>query len=139
MWLDYRKTHGMGAGRKLKSHRRRQRWADKSYKKSNLGNEWKKPFAGSSHRPVPGFGLPKLVTILVAHLLLNIKKHHKSPKNFFMQNKCYTMFLAWITLKKTIKTKCNPSNNYMSNSFLTKKFLSVNRKKKSRSYKAQQN
>lgn len=44
-----RKTRGMGAGRKLKSHRRRQRWADKSYKKSNLGNEWKKPFAGSSH------------------------------------------------------------------------------------------
>ncbi|KAI6674986.1 hypothetical protein NL676_002892 [Syzygium grande] len=43
------KTRGMGAGRKLKSHRRRQRWADKSYKKSHLGNEWKKPFAGSSH------------------------------------------------------------------------------------------
>ncbi|KAG6434039.1 hypothetical protein SASPL_105660 [Salvia splendens] len=43
------KTRGMGAGRKLKSHRRTQRWADKSYKKSHLGNEWKKPFAGSSH------------------------------------------------------------------------------------------
>ncbi|KAL7246573.1 hypothetical protein ACSBR2_001633 [Camellia fascicularis] len=27
----------------------RQRWADKAYKKSHLGNEWKKPFAGSSH------------------------------------------------------------------------------------------
>ncbi|KAI4322222.1 hypothetical protein L6164_021933 [Bauhinia variegata] len=39
------KTRGMGAARKLKSHRRRQRWADKSYKKSHLGNEWKKPFA----------------------------------------------------------------------------------------------
>ncbi|KAK4396303.1 40S ribosomal protein S23 [Sesamum angolense] len=44
-----KKTRGMGAGRKLKSHRRRQRWADKAYKKSHLGNEWKKPFAGSSH------------------------------------------------------------------------------------------
>ncbi|MCL7028154.1 hypothetical protein MKW94_020365 [Papaver nudicaule] len=43
------KTRGMGVGRKLKSHRRRQRWADKSYKKSHLGNEWKKPFVGSSH------------------------------------------------------------------------------------------
>ncbi|KAG0500807.1 hypothetical protein HPP92_000879 [Vanilla planifolia] len=43
------KTRGMGAGRKLKTHRRNQRWADKSYKKSHLGNEWKKPFAGSSH------------------------------------------------------------------------------------------
>jgi hypothetical protein len=31
-------------------------------------------------RPTPGFGLPKPVTILVAHLLLNIKKHHKSLK-----------------------------------------------------------
>ncbi|KAG6503589.1 hypothetical protein ZIOFF_035905 [Zingiber officinale] len=47
--ICYRKTRGMGAGRKLKTHRRRQRWADKSYKKSHLGNEWKKPFAGSSH------------------------------------------------------------------------------------------
>jgi small subunit ribosomal protein S23e len=43
------KTRGMGAGRKLKNHRRAQKWADKSYKKSHQGNEWKKPFAGSSH------------------------------------------------------------------------------------------
>ncbi|POO01594.1 Interactor of constitutive active ROPs [Trema orientale] len=43
------KTRGSGAGRKLKNHRIKQRWADKSYKKSHLGNEWKKPFAGSSH------------------------------------------------------------------------------------------
>ncbi|KAI5055701.1 hypothetical protein GOP47_0029222 [Adiantum capillus-veneris] len=43
------KTCGMGAGRKLKNHRRAQLWADKAYKKINLGNEWKKPFAGSSH------------------------------------------------------------------------------------------
>ncbi|KAI3887862.1 hypothetical protein MKX03_015495 [Papaver bracteatum] len=47
--MGYMKTRGMGAGRKLKSHCGRQRWADKSYKKSHLGNEWKKPFAGSSH------------------------------------------------------------------------------------------
>ncbi|MBA0579576.1 hypothetical protein Gorai_021828 [Gossypium raimondii] len=47
--ISFRKTRGMGAGRKLRTHRRRQRWADKAYKKSNLGNEWKKPFAGSSH------------------------------------------------------------------------------------------
>ncbi|KAL2610324.1 hypothetical protein R1flu_028897 [Riccia fluitans] len=26
-----------------------QLWANKSYKKSHLGNKWKKPFAGSSH------------------------------------------------------------------------------------------
>ncbi|KAI7981532.1 40S ribosomal protein S23 [Camellia lanceoleosa] len=45
----HKKTCGMGAGCKLKSHRRRQMWADKAYKKSHLSNEWKKPFAGSSH------------------------------------------------------------------------------------------
>ncbi|THU42928.1 hypothetical protein C4D60_Mb00t07380 [Musa balbisiana] len=40
---DTGKTRGMGAGRKLKTHRRRrQRWADKAYEKSHLGNEWKK-------------------------------------------------------------------------------------------------
>ncbi|KAL9457927.1 hypothetical protein AB3S75_006884 [Citrus x aurantiifolia] len=43
------KTRGMGAGRKLKSHHRTQRWADKSYKRCHLANEWNKPFAGSSH------------------------------------------------------------------------------------------
>ena len=43
--------------------------------------------------PAPGFGLPKPVTILVAHLLLNIKKHHKNPIFFFfMQNKCSLCF-----------------------------------------------
>ena len=47
----------------------------------------------------------------------------------------YVFSLNYIEKKK--KTKCNPDyNNYMSNSFLTKKFLSVNKKKKkSRSYK----
>ncbi|KAH9686471.1 40S ribosomal protein S23 [Citrus sinensis] len=33
------KTRGMGASRRLKSHYRTQRWADKSYKKCHLGNE----------------------------------------------------------------------------------------------------
>ncbi|KAL9263643.1 Small ribosomal subunit protein uS12-like protein [Drosera capensis] len=48
VWIA-RKTRGMNAGRQLKNHHRNQRWADKSYKKSHLGNEWWKPFAGSSH------------------------------------------------------------------------------------------
>jgi small subunit ribosomal protein S23e len=43
------KTRGLGAGRKLKTHRREQRWADKDFNKANLGSEWKKPFAGCSH------------------------------------------------------------------------------------------
>jgi len=43
------KTRGMGAARKLRRLRIKQRWADKQFKKSHLGNEWKKPFSGSSH------------------------------------------------------------------------------------------
>ena len=59
-------------------------------RQSYMRESWRDPIAGPTLR----FGLPKPVTILVAHLLLNIKKHHKSPKNLFMQNKCYIMFLA---------------------------------------------
>jgi hypothetical protein len=43
------KTRGLGAGRKLRTLRREERWADKEYCRSNLGSEWKKPFAGTSH------------------------------------------------------------------------------------------
>ncbi|GKV28782.1 hypothetical protein SLEP1_g37788 [Rubroshorea leprosula] len=39
-----RKTQGIGAACKLD-----QVTPLKAYKKSHLGNEWKKPFAGSSH------------------------------------------------------------------------------------------
>jgi small subunit ribosomal protein S23e len=42
------KPRGIKAGRKLKTRRRLQLWADKDYKKANLGNEYKKPFAGAS-------------------------------------------------------------------------------------------
>ena len=41
----------------------------------------------------PIMGRPRDLGYL-SHLLLNIKKYHKSPKNFFMQNKYYIMFLA---------------------------------------------
>merc|ERR1711879_978714 len=43
------KTRGLGAGRKMRLHRKAQLWADKDYKKANIGSEWKKPFAGCSH------------------------------------------------------------------------------------------
>jgi small subunit ribosomal protein S23e len=43
------KTRGMGAGRKLRLHRKEQLWADKDFNKAHLGSEWKKPFAGASH------------------------------------------------------------------------------------------
>ena len=44
------KPRGIKCGRKLTNHRRNQRWADKDYKKANLGTVYKKsPFGGSSH------------------------------------------------------------------------------------------
>ena len=52
------KTRGIGSARKLRILRRNNRWADKKYKKSHQGNEWKKPFAGASH--AKGIVLEKL-------------------------------------------------------------------------------
>jgi hypothetical protein len=44
------KPRGLRTARKLKDHRREQRWHDKAYKKSHLGSRWKSnPFAGASH------------------------------------------------------------------------------------------
>ena len=45
----FSKPRGLRAGRKLATHRKAQRWADKDFKKTNLGNEIKKPFGGCSH------------------------------------------------------------------------------------------
>ncbi|KAJ2138718.1 ribosomal protein S23 [Coemansia sp. RSA 788] len=44
------KPRGLNAARKLRTHRREQRWADKQYKKRALGTAYKSsPFGGSSH------------------------------------------------------------------------------------------
>jgi small subunit ribosomal protein S23e len=43
------KSHGMLAGRKLRDHRRLQRWNDKDYNKAHIGSVWKTPFEGKSH------------------------------------------------------------------------------------------
>ena len=44
------KPQGLNAARKLKNHRRDNRWADQSYKKRHLGTVYKSsPFGGSSH------------------------------------------------------------------------------------------
>ena len=40
---------GINAARKLRNHRRNEKWADKDYKKSHLGTAWVKPFQGASH------------------------------------------------------------------------------------------
>ena len=43
------KPRGINAGRKLRNHRRVQKWASKVYKKSNSDTVYKKPFQASSH------------------------------------------------------------------------------------------
>merc|ERR1719305_1533722 len=43
------KTRGLGSARKLHNLRRKERLADKNYKRSHQANEYKKPFACSSH------------------------------------------------------------------------------------------
>jgi len=44
------KPHGLRTARKLRDHRRDQKWHDKDYKKSHLGTRWKSnPFGGASH------------------------------------------------------------------------------------------
>ena len=44
------KPRGLRTARKHVNHRRDQRWADKDFKKANLGTRWKaNPFGGASH------------------------------------------------------------------------------------------
>ena len=44
------KPRGINAARKLRTVRRTQRWANKHFKKANLGTQFKcNPFGGSSH------------------------------------------------------------------------------------------
>ena len=55
----------------------------------------------------PRFGLSKPVPILVAHLLINIKKKNIKVQFFFflIKNKCYIVILNYI---KKEEAKCNP-------------------------------
>ena len=44
------KPRGLRTARKLRVHRRNQKWADKQYKKAHLGTALKaNPFGGASH------------------------------------------------------------------------------------------
>lgn len=52
-------SRGIRAGRKLRTLRREEKWADLSFKKANLGTKWRSdPFGGASH--VKGIVLEKI-------------------------------------------------------------------------------
>lgn len=59
------KPRGINAARKLRTVRRENRWANKSYKKAHLGTQFKcNPFGGSSH--CKGIVLEKMCALLPA-------------------------------------------------------------------------
>ena len=60
-------------------------------------------------RAGPRFGLSKPVPILVAHLLINIKKKNIKVQFFFflIQNQCYIVLFSLNYIKKE-EAKCNP-------------------------------
>jgi small subunit ribosomal protein S23e len=43
------KPRGIRAARKLKDHRKNQKWWDNDYNKRMIGSRWKNPFQGTSH------------------------------------------------------------------------------------------
>jgi len=58
----FSKPRGIRAARKLKNHRRVEKWADKNYNKAHLGTQLKaNPFGGSSH--AKGIVLEKLYVL----------------------------------------------------------------------------
>lgn len=49
LFINSGKPKGLRTARKLRNHRREQRWADKDYKKAHSGTRWKSnPFGGAS-------------------------------------------------------------------------------------------
>ena len=61
------KPRGINAARKLRTVRRENRWANKSYKKAHLGTQFKcNPFGGSSH--CKGIVLEKMCALPRARL-----------------------------------------------------------------------
>lgn len=63
------KPRGIRVARKLRNHRREQRWHDKQYKKAHLGTALKaNPFGGASH--AKGIVLEKVYVIFVEMVTL---------------------------------------------------------------------
>ena len=65
------KPRGLRTARKLRVHRRDQRWHDKSYKKAHLGTALKaNPFGGASH--AKGIVLEKVLVWLSLATVLSV-------------------------------------------------------------------
>ncbi|CAH3172541.1 unnamed protein product, partial [Porites evermanni] len=68
------KPRGLRTARKLKNHRREQRWHDKNYKKAHLGTALKaNPFGGASHAKGIVLEKPFITSTYLSWLLLNFK------------------------------------------------------------------
>ncbi|CAI5687316.1 unnamed protein product [Oreochromis niloticus] len=66
------KCRGLRTARKLRNHRREQKWHDKQYKKAHLGTALKaNPFGGASHAKQPNSAIRKCVRV---QLIKNGKK-----------------------------------------------------------------
>jgi hypothetical protein len=73
----------MNAARKLRNHRREERWADKNYKKRALGTAFKhQPFGGSSH--AKGIVLEKMYVLLYTAFILYYGLDFLNHSNFII-------------------------------------------------------
>ena len=85
------KPHGIRTARKMRDHRRDQRWHDKDYKKSHLGTRWKaNPFGGASH--AKGIVLEKVYVSI-----------DSSNLNSWLSNIVFNMLVISLLMGKLIK------------------------------------
>ena len=104
------KPRGIQAARKLRTHRRDQRWADKQYNKRTLGTAFKSsPFGGASHAKgivVDKIGIESkqpnsaIRKCIRAQLIKNAKKvtafvPNDGCLNFIDENVRFLNFLNW--------------------------------------------
>jgi small subunit ribosomal protein S23e len=78
------KPRGLQAARKLRTHRREQRWADKQYNKRALGTAYKSsPFGGASH--AKGIVLDKMYNIYIL-VNISVSRTNKDSNVFFWKS-----------------------------------------------------
>ena len=87
------KPRGLKAGRKLKNTHRVMRWAQKSYRKSNLGTYLKcSPFEGSSH--AKGIVLEKMYGLPIGVRALDSCSIHGTSQSMGFPSALATRVLA---------------------------------------------